>query len=81
MHLIENPDLSELNRGHGYFGVSLILGNGRHALLMLVSVYPFSAPGMYTYMQSRLLLLDRRCVFKGSCLFCMRVHLLFKFLT
>jgi hypothetical protein len=30
---------SELaNRRHAYFGVSLILGNGKHTLLMLVSI-------------------------------------------
>jgi hypothetical protein len=37
---------------------------------MLVSIYPFSALGMCTYMRAGLLLLDKRRVFKGSSLIC-----------
>jgi hypothetical protein len=63
-----------------YFGASLILGNGRCALLMLISIYPFSALGLSIYMRVCLLLLDRRRVFKSSSLICIWVHLLFEFL-
>jgi hypothetical protein len=50
---------------HTYFDVSLILHKVRHALLMLVSIYPIPSPEMCTYMWARLTLLDRRRLFKG----------------
>jgi hypothetical protein len=45
---------------HTYFDASLILHKVRHAMLMLVSIYPIPSLEMCTYMRARLTLLDRR---------------------
>jgi hypothetical protein len=47
---IEIWDLSHVKRGV-YFDVSLILNKDRRVLIMLISVYLFSALGMCTYMR------------------------------